>query len=279
MTNVPSIEFIGSFFNSIKERGAGLLTNFFLDIPKTGLWLSKGSVKYEKIGDTFFIFRQNDGFLNLYFISPGPESIERDLETLRLTHAREFFVVDLVGQQDAISIRDIFLNNGFNEYIALVRMSMISAGDPGETTADACMSYADKGVCPEILSYFDSYFDPLCEQVPYIEELTDWADRKRMIIYSSDKTVIQGFLIFEHTGKTAYLRYWFVHPEHRDKKIGSALIKKFFSETASATRRLFWVIETNGNAIKRYEHYGFKKESLYDRVLINRNQSYEGKDN
>ena len=35
-------------------------------------------------------------------------------------------------------------------------------------------------------------------------------------------------------------------------------------------RQMHWVISTNDNAIKRYKHYGYIAESLYDYVLLNK---------
>ncbi|MBA4320402.1 MAG: N-acetyltransferase, partial [Flavobacterium sp.] len=40
-------------------------------------------------------------------------------------------------------------------------------------------------------------------------------------------------------------------------------------------RQLFWVIKSNENAIKRYLHYGFKEEKMYNFVMINKNIRYE----
>ena len=39
-----------------------------------------------------------------------------------------------------------------------------------------------------------------------------------------------GFLIYELSNATLYLRYWFTHPDHRDKKVGSRLLRRFFEE-------------------------------------------------
>ncbi len=139
--------------------------------------------------------------------------------------------------------------------------------------------YAKRTNAVTILKYFNEYFDPVCEQIPLVEEINRWIDNGQMVIYSLDGISIQGFLIFEKIGQTAFLRYWFVHPEYRDKKVGSALIQFFFKECISTKRQIFWVIRSNTNAIKRYEHYGFKPESMVDDIFINRNISYEEKNN
>ena len=66
---------------------------------------------------------------------------------------------------------------------------------------------------------------------------------------------------------THYLRYWFTHPDFRDKKVGSRLLRRFFEEGRDTKRQLFWVIRSNENAIKRYRHYGFAEENMFDFVM------------
>ena len=58
-----------------------------------------------------------------------------------------------------------------------------------------------------------------------------------------------------------------LHPDYRDKKVGSRLLRRFFEEGKDTKRQLFWVIRTNENAIKRYKHYGFNEENMFDFVM------------
>lgn len=97
--------------------------------------------------------------------------------------------------------------------------------------------------------------------------------KKLHIIYKTNGLVyklehkIVGFIIFELTGLTLYLRYWFVLPQFREMNIGSKLFNSFMYEGRNTKRQLLWVITHNINAIKRYVHYGFKPEKLFDYVL------------
>ena len=76
-----------------------------------------------------------------------------------------------------------------------------------------------------------------------------------------------GFLIYELKATTLYLRYWFTHPDYRDRKVGSRLLCRFFEEGKDTKRQLLWVIRTNDNAIKRYRHYSFVEENMYDYIM------------
>ena len=127
-----------------------------------------------------------------------------------------------------------------------------------------------------IFHLLNTYFDPVAEQLPSQEEILAWIDQGNISIFEENKEIL-GFVIYNLIGLTSYLRYWFVHPQHRDKKIGSVLLNKFFSASKEAKRQLFWVIQSNDNAIKRYKHYGFEPENLVDSVMTNKNIHYEAK--
>ena len=126
----------------------------------------------------------------------------------------------------------------------------------------------------EILALFHQYFDPKAEQIPNELEIKNWIANGSLLIYEVENK-IAGFIIFDLNGLTLYLRYWFVHPEYREQKIGSKLFQYFLFKGKNSKRQLFWVITTNENAIKRYKHYGFKQENMFNFVLINKEIKYE----
>ena len=127
---------------------------------------------------------------------------------------------------------------------------------PGELTEDSVV----------ILQLLYSNFDPLSEQIPDIEEIAHYIQNKWVLVYKLEHKIV-GFIIFELTGLTLYLRYWFVLPQFREMNIGSKLFNSFMYEGRNTKRQLLWVITHNINAIKRYVHYGFKPEKLFDYVL------------
>ena len=112
-------------------------------------------------------------------------------------------------------------------------------------------------------------FDPLSEQLPSVDELRDYIERKQVLVIK-DGSNLCGFIIFEVTGMTWYLRYWFTSSEYRNQGIGAKLLKSSLFMAKDTKRQILWVISDNENAIKRYEHYGFKRELMNDYVLIKR---------
>jgi ribosomal protein S18 acetylase RimI-like enzyme len=277
MISVSSINTILGLVKKVKDHKRGYLTNFFLDVPKAELWIRLNLVIFEEIGETVFICRKNQGFYNLFFITTEISVLYADIYLFIKKYSTEIFAIDIIGKtSDASDIKSSLVRNGFYQYTSLVRMSKVTHENYFEKPDFKYLSYADKLKGIEVNRLLQTYFDRYAEQLPLIEEIHNWISKNGIIIYSDDNQTIQGFLIFELIGQTSYLRYWFVHPEHREKKIGSTLLHKFFADGRDTIRQLFWVIESNDNAIKRYEHFGFRKEALFDNIMINKNIVYEG---
>ena len=279
MSPIVSFDQIQELISKIKAKGNGYYTNFFPDPQKITLWLEKQLLEFQGTGDTVFVLKRNQGFFNLFFIASRPQSLLDDLKNLVAFLPEAVFLADLLGKGNELDITNVFSQAGFYQYTSLVRMSRLTTNLEEPLKENKNISYGDIALLPKIMDLFEKYFDPYCEQVPLYEELLVWANESGIVVHRNDDGQIQGFVIFEQKGQTGYLRYWFVHPDHREKKIGSALIRKFFEDCKTAKRQIFWVIETNENAIKRYEYFGFGKDQLFDHVYINRSLKYETKDN
>lgn len=263
---VKNINEIQVVIQSVRNHRKSFLTNFFPETFKHGIWIKKNQLELISLKETYFLIYSDNGFKRLFYISSCLTEITESLDILKNKYPDEKYVTDLVGKGDMLNdIYSVFLNTGFTFYSSLTRMS--STKYPTLKAIDPSVDFADISEVLLVDSLFKQYFDKYTEQLPLIEELKNWIEKKQMLVYRSGKE-IGGFLIFDKTSSTAYLRYWFVHPNFRDLKIGSKLINQFFIENKDAIRILFWVIETNENAIKRYKHYGFHAEELRDIVLI-----------
>jgi len=240
------------------------MTNLFADHSKIETWIDNDELVSVTYQNSFFIIQKNDWFKRLFFLSTNPAHLESDLEILLPSLTDEKMVTDLIGMTGQTErMVSIFTSRGFQVRSTLIRMSATKL----TLNADSVLvNYADKKNLQVIQSYFEQYFDKYVEQIPTKTELSEWLSNNNIFCYLEDG-VVAGFLIFENVQKTAYLRYWFVHPDYRNKNIGSKLMLSFHLVNSQASRFIFWVINTNENAIKRYLHYGFKKEELMDKVL------------
>jgi ribosomal protein S18 acetylase RimI-like enzyme len=268
MSRVESIDQIISVVGEIRDLKKGFITNFYLDTNKHSVWIDNLDLYYHIDGETVFFIKQNKGFINLFYCSSSIDNLSNSIEIFLNKREKGVTVIDLVGTFSQISnIKSVFTVHDFIDYHSLVRMSRINKNADIEDVEE--VNYATKGDANVVFSMLNDFFDPFSEQIPYLEEIEKLSAENSILVYKKDGSIL-GFVIFEKSKSTLYLRYWFVKEGYRDKKIGSKLLNKFFFEGKETKRQLFWVMTDNDNAIKRYEHYGFIAENMYDYVLINR---------
>lgn len=270
-------------FDGVKEelsrlRNKNLRTNFFLSEEKLD-FLKDGhqTVAYRSDNGFYFLVEQ-EGFYKYFFISNDMEDLQDNLKLVEEKYGRHIIVSEVVGNEDYLNdINDQFKSRDFYEYTRLVRMSRMRT-EPihFELPPNIHQLYDDK--LDELHNIYLKYFNKFAEQIPTRAELQKMIEKENVYYYSDDSR-IQGFIIFENSGITSHLRYWFVGQEYRSKKIGSKLMDVFFTKFEQVKREIFWVIDSNENAIKRYKHFGFSEEKMYNIVLINKKLKYEEQNN
>ena len=232
---------------------------------KHGLWIEKGDCHVERIRNTLFITKQSPTFWNIFYCSTTKEELSTDLSTFIAQYPTTTMMFDLVGRDiQCQPMVELFQSKGCKEATSLVRMTRMAA--PFDYVPNDTIRKATEADISQVSQLLHKYFDARTEQIPYDEELLDYA-RQGHVLVCEEQGGIAGFLVYEQNASTLYLRYWFTHPDFRDKKVGSRLLRRFFEEGRDTKRQLFWVIRTNDNAIKRYRHYGFKEENMFDYVM------------
>jgi len=266
MVKVESFDHLLGQIEMVKAKRRGYLTNFYHDRKKVTLWVNRNILYFLSYEDTLFVLKQNNDFFSLFYCTTDFEQLRKTLPLLKAELAETILVIDIIGNNTSLSkTEQVFLDNSYHNYASLFRMSRAISEKEIDTYSNICFATPEDALTIE--SLLNEYFDPLCEQIPFIEEIDEWIELKHILVCKEDE-FIAGFLIFDLIGITSYLRYWFTHPLHRDKHIGSQLLRRFFFESNSAKRQLFWVLDDNENAIKRYRHYGFESENMYDNVLV-----------
>lgn len=264
MISVKNISQLQEAILYVRSLKKGYITNFFLDLKKHSLWIEKGVLELSQIGETLFIFKKNDDFYNLFFCSTTLESLSDSLERMQYYN----FSIDIVGDQCSIDCLKVpFLEKGFSTYKSLVRMSRGTIAQEQQADRRNNIVCATKEDAKVVLSLLYDHFDKRAEQIPFLEEIENWAEQNTLLLSKKDNKIV-GFVAYEMMGVTQYLRYWFVDPECRGDKIGSSLLREFFCKGNQSKRQLFWVLKDNMNAIVRYQHYGFSFEKLFDDVLV-----------
>lgn len=267
MKKVSSFEEIQFLLNEVRSLKRGFITNFYPDPFRISLWCWYDSLFYVRYADTVFFLRNRGEFSNLYYCSVDEEALRNNLPVFLKECSRLLLVTDLVGTESVVAGKRMFLDEGFEEHTSLVRMNRTGVPIVGEAKSLVKIEEATERDIFSILELYDCYFDPYSEQIPLKEELIQWVKAGHLLV-NHEAGKITGFLIYDLTGVTLYLRYWFIHPDYREHKIGSALFREFLCRGANTKRQMFWVITSNENAIKRYIHYGFCQEKMFDYVLI-----------
>lgn len=267
MNQLHSIEEIRMRIADVRNKRKGFITNFYLDEFKHSIWIQKGDFHYDVIGDTLFFVRKSDLFCNLFYSSTSVDALYDDLKHFKLKYPELVTMIDIVGrdsqcEQLLASLQQL----DYTEATSLVRMTRFT--EPMKYLEDSSVSKASPSEVIEIYDLLHQFFDETTEQIPYLEELEEYAEQGHILVCHQEGR-IAGFLIYEMNATTLYLRYWFTHPDFRDGKVGSRLLRRFFEEGKDTKRQLFWVIRSNENAIKRYRHYGFKEENMFDFVMRN----------
>ena len=274
MDRIASIEEIVANVATVRDKGKGFVTNFYLNEPKHSLWIGKGVLFAEWVGDTYLIIKQNDGFWTVLYTSTSIEELSASLKVFNENHHDKTLMLDVVGRKDsceqvALQLAEI----GFGEYCKLVRM-WTKTPEKSESITDG-VAFASKDDVAEVHALLHQYFDEQTEQLPYLEELEELADANQVLVQMKEGK-LAGFAVFELSKVSLYLRYWFVHPDFRNQGVGGQLLNRYFYEGRNTKRAQHWVICTNENAIKRYLHYGYTEENMFDYVLTNKDIHYEG---
>lgn len=267
MTHIESIEQIRELVAAVRAKRQGFITNFFLDEGKHKLWIDKDVFFYKLIGETVFFIKNDSSFSNAFYSSTSYSQLAADLNVLN-TKVKGKLIFDIIGRDiQCEPVIRVFRESGYSKITSLKRMSRVT---PKESySADEGVVYAAAVEVDEVSAILHNNFNEETEQIPYLEELISLARNQQILLFKVDGS-ITGVLVFEKNASTLYLRYWFTNPENRENKIGSKLLRTFFSIGESTKRQQLWVNQTNENAIKIYEHYGFTAENMFDYVMINK---------
>jgi GNAT superfamily N-acetyltransferase len=274
MRKVRDFNEINQALVKVKNYKKKLITNFFSNSEKVEIWISKNQFFTIEIGEVVFFIKKNLEFYTLFFIASSNDELDKSLTELLVNLRDEVLMLDIVQREECSDVLNVFYSKSFNLYTSLVRMNRVNHQVDLLSISTDGIKEASKHHLIPLNNMLHSFFDEKAEQLPDEKEVVNWIENKNVLIYEEDNQ-IGGFLIYEITGNTLYLRYWFVHPDFREKGVGSKLFNEFETKGKDTNRHLFWVIRSNENAIKRYRHYGFVEEKMYNFVLTNKNLKYE----
>jgi GNAT superfamily N-acetyltransferase len=174
---------------------------------------------------------------------------------------------DLVGRpEDVTELAAIYRDHGFRDYRTLCRM--VRLADPSDAdSSDSEVAVAAAPDAPAVHAFLCGLLDPLVDQVPESDGILAAVEQRNILLVRCGNEVA-GVLVFETSGVTTILRYWYCAPRFRSLGIGARLIKALFRLSRASGRIILWVVDENSDAIAKYRHYGFSREGLVDRIMI-----------
>ena len=272
MEKVESIEQLKELVLYIRDQKKGYVTNFYMDEEKHAAWIRTGEFQYDKWEDTVFLLYDHYApdnkkyFTNMFYISTSEDAMLARLKEYPEKYIYDLYVLDIVGRDTMCFplVEKLKTMRGYND-MTLVRMSRLT-GLQDEGVKWKSVVYATQEDVACVNEMLHTHFDEQMEQLPLVEELEKMIEQKHILL-SMREGQVAGMLLFDMNASTLYLRYWLVLPEYRNRGVGSELIRQFLWEGSETKRQILWVNEANEKAIERYEHYGFKKENMYDYII------------
>ncbi len=259
---------------AVKRGSRSLVTNYYPNEELLARWIGAGDLSRERIAGTTFLFKREEDFLRLLYVSPSPEALGTGLDAL--AGRSEILVTEVIAKAaSGRALFDLVGRHGFHPYATLVRLSRtgLPAGSFAGLAEGVRLAAADDA--PGILRLLVEHFDRFAEQIQSSGEIKREIGAERILVCESDGQ-IAGFLHFELSGLTSHLRRWFVHPRFRDLHVGSKLLGSYFFLSGKASRFILWVLQSNENAIKRYIHFGYQEDGLHDAIFSNKERMRYG---
>lgn len=254
----------------VRRAGAGPVTNWFATPERIDDWIGRNSLSCLQGERALLILRRDRGFHRVYHSAADLEALSAVLRSSSGELAvNGVLTADLIGQPlDVERVAGIYRESGFTDHNCLVRMIRMAAPEEvAESEPD--VAFAGPADVAAVAAFLDRLLDPYTDQIPDEDEIREAASRRNIILVRRGESV-GGLLLFETMGLTSHLRYWYVDGAARNLGIGARLIRRFFRLSSGSKRLILWVVRDNSDAIAKYRHYGFRPETLVDRIMIRR---------
>jgi hypothetical protein len=259
----------------VKAAAPAFCTNFFPVQARLEQWIQRRELFLRFQDQSVFFLRRENGFWRLYFCAGSDQGLGTGLAALEVVRT-EPVVLDVLGAKLALEPWPERLRPaGFRSYNRLQRMARVgkAASSPLNVSAPA-VSFAAHEDAPSILAVLADLFDRFADQLPSLPELEAAIKNQQVLTINTDGT-IAALLLFETQGLTSAVRFWAVARAYQSRRFGAALMHHYFGLHPNVKRFNLWVGVDNQNAVKKYEHYGYSPDGLFDLILTNEKIPHE----
>jgi GNAT superfamily N-acetyltransferase len=233
-------------------------------------WADRGALSVWETERGLLVLRRDRDLQRLYHVAADAAELAPLLEVLSATGPPTEVVVDLIGisgQNEAVA--SAYRAHGFSDYAKLLRMRRLPPRATHRQRGNSPPGFASPDDLETVSTFLGRVLDRFRDQIPDADELREAISRRGVLVERSDGA-IGGLLLFEDTGLTSLLRYWYVDPDRCNRGVGGRLMKAYLGLCPEQSRNLVWVVRDNVDAIAKYRHYGFQEDSLTDQILLRR---------
>ena len=263
---ILDVNVIGDAMENVKSGAPAYCTNLFASQGQLTKWVKNGYLRLCVGTDAALLNREDQTFSHLYFLAASLDSLQRCLKE-RMMALSGTVVMDLVGALGSVAeLCKIAYAAGFLPYKRLIRMKRLHSPTDLAHSGDTTVGFAKPDDADRISEMLHEAFDPLCEQLPGMDEIYEAIQNHSILIIRVEEEP-GALLHFETQGRSSRIRYWLVTPAQQGKGFGSALMRHYFDMHVEVRRFTLWVREENEPAISKYQHYGFTCDNLIDQVV------------
>ncbi len=266
MERIATLADFYQFYDQAKRSTPNWISNFYPNPERIATLIEQGLLYHTSLSSTFFFLEQTTHFWRVFYCAATADQLENSLRELRQQHAQQL-VIDILSPTTLDSTLSAALqNSGYRFYARFQRMRLTQKNVPHQHGM-APIHCATPEQAPEILTLLEQAFDPLSEHLPNQTEIVA-ACEKGTILLAQPEGIIAGLLFYQQARLSSELRYWWVHPDWRKQKLGSALLYTYWQRAAQAQSHFLWVNTANQPAIEKYIHFGYTFDRLYDFIYI-----------
>jgi ribosomal protein S18 acetylase RimI-like enzyme len=233
-------------------------------------WITRNFLGLLKGERALLILRRENGFQRVYHLAADLEALAAVLrDSSEELAVSGVLIADIIGRSpDADPVCIIYRENGFSDHNWLVRMTRAQVPE-GVPEPDPNVEFAATADVAAVAEFLGRLLDPYTDQIPDVSEIREAAADRKIILVRRGESV-SGLILFETTGLTSHLRYWYVDGSTRNQGVGASLLRQFFRLAVGSKRVIVWVVGDNLDAISKYRHFGFRPDTLADRIMIRR---------
>lgn len=275
MHEIRSLQEFQSAIGDVKRSATEFSTNFYASPGQVDVWIERKSLFMIPSEGALLVLRRDRDIFHLSHAAADRKALAKSLGSLGQDGAPAY-VADLLGRHGDIEPWvDVYRTAGFSPYKSLVRMSGPVPRVPQGDAPEAGVRAASPTEARRLLKFMEGLLDPLAEQIPELDDLEGWARAGTALVVEGPDS-LDGIAIYEATGLSSVLRYWFVSAARRNRGIGGKLLRTLFRHCRDCRKMSLWVIADNHDSIAKYEHYGFKRDDVLDQILLRARKDPEG---